>query len=112
MGQQIDVGIFDAFSGFHPNQLGVLVGAIAAGGWLVLLTPRQEDWLQFDDPEYQSLIPHGFSKADLRVNYLLRVSRILSAEKNIVRLIQDGEEEKWWIPPPATDIKSPPCSNP
>src|SRR5690606_17510658 len=51
LGQECDTLVFNAFSGFHPDAFGALVGTLRAGGLLLLLTPPRELWPAWPDPD-------------------------------------------------------------
>jgi tRNA(Met) cytidine acetyltransferase len=56
LGGAIDGLVFNAWSGFHPDRLALLSGALRGGGVLVLISPATDQWPQYADPEYQRLI--------------------------------------------------------
>jgi len=59
LGQEFDAVVFDACAGLHPDALGIAVGLVRAGGFLLLLAPALNEWAQFDDPDYRRLMNAG-----------------------------------------------------
>ena len=55
LGRTQAVVVFNAFAGLNPNVFAMLVGCIQAGGVLILLSPKLEQWPSFDEPDYQKL---------------------------------------------------------
>lgn len=71
LGQEIDGAILDVSQGISANHLGIVSGMIRAGGFLVLLTPKIEQWHQQTNPENQRFLNsplkvedalHGFNR--------------------------------------------------
>ncbi len=67
--------------GFDPEAFGALVGGIAAGGLLVLMTP--EDWGARPDADYRRLADYPKAPEQLSVRYLQRLFRQLSMAETL-----------------------------
>lgn len=59
LGQEFDLVCLDAFSGFDPDDFGVLSGTLIGGGLFCLLCPPLERWPFYDDPEYARICVLG-----------------------------------------------------
>ena len=104
LGKESQALVYDTFSGFNIDALGIASGIVRGGGIIILLVPPFSQWPAWDDPENQRL----FSKNTLdRPSFFIqRAIEIIREEKNI-RLIK--EEDKQDTYPPASDV-SPQCS--
>jgi len=91
--------IFDAFSGFNLNALAISAGTIMGGGLMILQCPPLHSWDSFDDPEYQRLLAHPFSTADIAGFFLQRLSRILSNDASVLCLEQNAVQNTFVLPP-------------
>lgn len=58
LGQSLSLVVFDTWSGFNPNSLGQVSGTLVGGGVMLLLCPDLDQWLAYDDPEYQNLVAY------------------------------------------------------
>ncbi|GGC01083.1 tRNA(Met) cytidine acetyltransferase TmcA [Marinobacterium zhoushanense] len=103
LGQTRPWAIYDAFSGFNPNSFAQLAGTIAAGGWLVLLSPEAGDWPRYDDPEYQKLKVEPWTAQMLEPRYLRRLVRLLESDKGVLRLRPDSRDLPSWPPVPGRE---------
>lgn len=77
LGGELDVLVFDAWSGFDPDAFGVLTGTIRGGGLLLLLTPPLREWPDFVDPQNQRITVAPFSADQLSGYFIQRMVRIL-----------------------------------
>lgn len=73
LGSEHQLIVFDAWSGFHPDAFCALMGTLVGGGVLVLLTPPLPQWQHFADPDYQRMVPYGYSPADVSGRFLRHV---------------------------------------
>ncbi len=55
LGQESQLLIYDAFTGFNPDHFAAISGTLIGGGLLLLLTPPLTAWAEFNDPEYHQL---------------------------------------------------------
>lgn len=51
LGQEINGAIIEVAQGLSADTLGIVSGMITAGGLLVLLTPKKQNWLSISNPE-------------------------------------------------------------
>ncbi len=58
LGRDIDGLVYDAWSGFDPDALAAVSGALVGGGILVILVPDFSEWPHYADPDYQRLLVH------------------------------------------------------
>ncbi|MEN9422995.1 MAG: hypothetical protein RL122_378 [Pseudomonadota bacterium] len=77
LGQECDVLVFDAHSGFNVNAFAAVSGTLCGGGVLYLLTPPLDEWAAFADPDYRRFIPHPYQPADVQGRFLQRFVRML-----------------------------------
>ncbi|WP_177418818.1 tRNA(Met) cytidine acetyltransferase TmcA [endosymbiont of Lamellibrachia barhami] len=89
LGQEIDVLVFDAFSGLDVDALGASSGAIRAGGVLLLLSPPLSEWPGFDDPEYARITVAGYESRDISGRFLSRFVHLLTDDATILQIEQD-----------------------
>lgn len=90
LGQDLNLLLYDAHSGFDPDGFGAATGAIRGGGILILLTPPFADWPRRTDPEAERIAvwPH---RADaLTGRFIRRLIRVLRADPTIVWIEQQG----------------------
>ncbi len=88
MGQDLDLLIYDAHSGFDPDGFGAATGAIRGGGLLILLTPPLADWPQCTDPEAARIAVWPHSARSTSGRFLARLVTLLLADQQILRLQQ------------------------
>lgn len=69
--------IFNGYSGLHPDMLAACAGMVRAGGLLILLLPRLQDWQNFPDPDLQRYVPLSEQAGRCHTNFLSRMRRLL-----------------------------------
>ncbi len=77
LGQSFQHLIFDAWSGFNPDSFGQVSGLLQGGGIFILLCPDLDEWGDYDDPEYQSLVPFPLPASSANRRFLNRVCLLL-----------------------------------
>jgi len=55
LGRNNTLLILNAFQGINPNFTAMLSGTVIGGGLIILLSPNDQDWPNFLDPDYQKL---------------------------------------------------------
>lgn len=70
LGQEVDLLIYDGFSGINPDTLGQISGLLKGGGLLLFLTPAPFTSEFFDDPEKQRLLVEPYACADVGNHFL------------------------------------------
>jgi tRNA(Met) cytidine acetyltransferase len=89
LGGEIDLIVYDAFSGFDPDAFGALGGTLCGGGLLLLLTPPMESWHCYADPEYRRNVVAGYDSASFGGRFLQRLASILCTDPWVLRIV-DG----------------------
>jgi len=92
LGQECDLLVFDAYAGFNPDALGALTGTIRAGGLCILITPEDEDWCDYIDPESQRFCIEPFKPEQLTRRYIHRLCQKLSNNDAIVSVTERNSE--------------------
>ncbi len=90
LGQDLDLLIYDAHSGFDPDAFGAATGAIRGAGLLILLTPPLDNWSHRPDPEAERIAvwPHAADAVSGR--FLARLVRVLLADPHL-HLVQQAD---------------------
>jgi len=73
--------IFNAYSGFNPNAFAQVCGTLKGGGELILITPKADKWIKYEDPEYQALRGSRFVDYHFSGNFIRHLIQHLSAFK-------------------------------
>jgi tRNA(Met) cytidine acetyltransferase len=77
LGQECDVLVFDAHSGFNVNAFAAVSGTLCGGGVLYLLTPPLAEWAKFADPDYRRFLPYPYQPKDVQGRFLRRFVNML-----------------------------------
>ena len=103
LGQECDVVVFDAHTGFDPDAFGAVSGVIRGGGLLVLLCPPLDAWEHLPDPasERIAIWPHGIDSVSGR--FIRRIAKLLQSNDDAMVVRQNQS-----IPELGVDEKS--CS--
>lgn len=72
LGQDTDIIVFDAHSGFDVNAFAAVSGTLRGGGTLYLLTPPLDEWADFPDPDYRRFIPYPYQPHEVQGRFLGR----------------------------------------
>ncbi len=89
LGDETDVVIFDAWSGFNPDTFGAVAGILRGGGLLLLLTPPLSSWPSFNDPEYQRITVYPTPAEKMTGRFLERLVGIIQEHQHTIILEQD-----------------------
>lgn len=89
LGRELDVVVYDAWDGLDPDALGAVSGALTAGGLLVLLCPRLDEWPDYPDPDYRRLLPAGSSPQAIKGRFLRRLVALAHSDPEIMILTED-----------------------
>jgi len=90
LGQEWDVVIFDAHSGFDVDDFGAASGTVRGGGLLILLAPLLETWPQFADPACESIAVAPYSYADVSGRFLRRLVRVIESSEGVIVVRRDA----------------------
>ena len=114
LGQELDWLVIDTHAGLMPDALGVMAGTLKAGGWLLLLTPK--DWAQQVDGDYRRLAAWPYQPEQLSHFFIAHCEQQLQQAAARQELIhwQQGQprptrlsaspielSETLWQPPPS-----------
>ncbi len=87
LGGELDLLIYDAFSGFDPNAFGALGGTLRGGGVLLLLAPPLEEWHRYADPEHRRMVVAGYEASAVDGLFLRRLATQLQEDPWLVRVV-------------------------
>ena len=90
LGQELDLLVYDAWSGLDPDALAALIGCVRGGGIVILLTPPWQQWSNFADPDYQRLLVHPYQIADVAGRFIKQFQTQLVHDDCAV-LVKQGE---------------------
>ncbi|MEH6557280.1 MAG: GNAT family N-acetyltransferase [Oceanicoccus sp.] len=89
LGQEIDLLVFDAWSGLEPNVFAAVTGSLVGGGLLVLLTPPLDSWRSYADPDYQRMLTFPFLAEHIEGRFLAYITQSLQRAENALVIEQD-----------------------
>lgn len=84
LGEETDMIVFDAFSGFNPDIFGAVCGTICAGGLLILLCPPLSEWADFHDPEYERITVFPIPASEVSGRFLARTAKVILNHKRTI----------------------------
>ncbi|PJE78756.1 tRNA(Met) cytidine acetyltransferase TmcA [invertebrate metagenome] len=90
LGKEINLLIFDGFSGIHPDALGLLSGTVKAGGLMLLLLPDIADLPDFNDPAHRLMAVYPTLPESVNGRYLKRLAGLIRQSKEL-SLICEGQ---------------------
>lgn len=112
LGRTLQWALYDAYAGFNPNHFAQLAGTVAAGGWLMLLSPPAQQWSDYPDPEYRRLCVEPWTSDSLEPRFLQRLVRDLLADTGVTRLTPNGlTPPRWSLPAVAAPPPVGPCQS-
>lgn len=100
LGDETDAIIFNSFNGLNLNSLAICAGTVKAGGLLVLLCPELEKWAEYEDPEYQRLLAHPFTAADVAGRFLQRFQQQLQDDTEVLIIEEKQPSHTYDLPKP------------
>ncbi len=92
LGQDLELLIYDAHSGFDPDGFGAATGAIRGGGLLLLLTPPLDEWPLLTDPQAVRIAVWPHSAASLSGRFLARLVDVLKSDPMLVTIQQSTSD--------------------
>jgi tRNA(Met) cytidine acetyltransferase len=101
LGSEVDVLVYDAHSGFDPDNFGAALGALRGGGLLLLLTPPLDHWPEEPDPQAGRLVVHQFAAEQVEKRFVRRLARTILESHDIVLLSESDP-----IPLPSTAARA------
>lgn len=88
LGQERDILVIDAYAGFNPDALGALAGIVKLGGMCILLTPNNETWVNYLDPELTRFCTEPFVISDITQAYSQRLVNLLTCSSDVIQISQ------------------------
>ena len=73
--------IVNAFSGFNPNAFAQVCGTLKGGGELILVTPKADVWISYEDPEYCAMRGSRYGDYVFPGFFIRHLVRQLTADK-------------------------------
>jgi tRNA(Met) cytidine acetyltransferase len=89
LGRELDLLVYDAWSGFDVDAFGAISGTLRGGGLLLLLTPPLEQWPDFNDPNNARIAVYPYSGEQVGGGFFRRLAGVIRAAKG-VSLIEQG----------------------
>ncbi|SFG07998.1 tRNA(Met) cytidine acetyltransferase TmcA [Neptunomonas qingdaonensis] len=108
LGQEVELLIYDGFSGINPDTLGQISGLLKGGGLLLFLTPAPLSADFFDDPEKQRLLVEPYTCADVGNHFLEHLRQCFTAEPSVLRFDQKSAFKSELFTQFSTRFSSPP----
>jgi tRNA(Met) cytidine acetyltransferase len=90
LGQESDIVVIDCYAGFNADALGALAGTVRLGGVCLLLTPDDQDWIDYADPELTRFCTEPYSIEQLSSFYIQRFITLLNASDKVLTVKQSG----------------------
>jgi len=90
LGQERDVIVFDAYSGFDPDAFGAVSGVVCGGGLLVLLCPPLTQWENINDPAAERIAIWPYTTENISGRFLRRIARVINASPAAATVIEQG----------------------
>lgn len=89
LGTELDLLVFDGYSGLPLNAMSALSGCLRAGGLMVLLMPplQDRDW---SDPECERLFTHPYQSAQSRDLFTQWFRSALEARPGVLQVTAEG----------------------
>ncbi len=113
LGREYDSVVFDGHSGFDPDALGVVSGAVRGGGLFILLMPPLAQWSNFHDPAYKNRLATDSVALPLEGRFLARLQRCCREAVDSVMVVQGQPipcfQPSAWVETPAEVISDAAC---
>lgn len=90
LGQERQRLIVDAYAGFNPNAFGQVSGVLVAGGLMLLLIPKLNEWPEFNDPELQHIAVEPYGSDDVGRRFIQRIAGLIATGDGL-QLLQQGQ---------------------
>ena len=94
LGRELELIVFNAFSGFDVDAFGAISGSLKGGGLFILLVPELNGWPSFNDPEHQRLAVYPKQASDVTGYYLSRLSKLIEEEHQLSLICEKGDS-RW-----------------
>ncbi|MCP5014888.1 MAG: tRNA(Met) cytidine acetyltransferase [Ketobacter sp.] len=93
LGREAEAAVFDLYSGFAPDAMAAIAGAIKVGGVLLILGPPLESWAHFQDALASRIAVEPWGVSMVKRDFIQRAAWILDAFPHKIRLCQEGPWE-------------------
>ena len=107
LGREADAAVFDLYSGFAPDAMAAIAGAIKGGGVLLILGPPLTSWGHFQDALAGRIAVEPWGVSMVKRDFIQRAAWILDAFPHKIRLCQgspwESAEINAPIKPPALE---------
>lgn len=88
LGQESDLVVIDCYAGFNADALGALAGTVRLGGICVLITPDDEGWINYADPELTRFCTEPYRIEELSSFYIQRFVTLLNTSDKVLTVRQ------------------------
>ena len=89
LGRELDLAVYDCWSGLDPDALAAVTGTLCGGGLLVLLVPPLQQWPYYKDPDYQRLLVHPFQIHQIAGRFLTHIRQSVYTARHKLLIEQD-----------------------
>lgn len=89
LGTECDALVINAYQGLNPNILGMVCACLRAGGLFILLSPANDEWPRYPDPDYQRMLSSDEQLPSIVGRFLLRL--VCSIEQQAWRVTISAE---------------------
>ncbi|RZU98082.1 tRNA(Met) cytidine acetyltransferase TmcA [Spiribacter vilamensis] len=103
LGRTLTGGVLDAHTGFDPDDLGALAGAIDGAGVLLLLTPPAAVWPTCPDPAFARLLSEGVTPDPGGSFFIARLIDYLTDDPAVHREASAGQALPTYATPRIAD---------
>lgn len=83
LGQEVDLLVYDGFSGINPDALGQVSGLLKGGGLFIFLSHHPESPDFYNDPEKQRLRVEPYASVDVADHFLNHLKRCFTEEASL-----------------------------
>lgn len=90
LGREYNNLVFNAHSGLHPDAFGATIGAVMAGGLVLLLCPPLSEWAHYADPDLVRYVALPEQATGLHSRFLHRFADLLQQDPSVLLWQQDG----------------------
>lgn len=94
LGHEVDLLVFNAYSGLDADALGACSGTVVGGGAFVLLTPPLRSWPDYDDPEHKRIIVEPYKAGDVPGNFIRRLAGNIRNDDSVLCIEQGQADAK------------------
>lgn len=93
LGSESDILVIDCYAGLNPDALGALAGTIRLGGICILITPDDNPWCHYNDPELNRIVAYPYLAEQIKSQFIQYVITQLNQMANMVTF----ENSAQWV---------------